>query len=468
MKTFNFLSQYAKSAASDNITGNLVNWYLEESKEAPKYKVIARPTPGLTVFNSDSGSVVRKLFRFNDVVYSVVDDKFYSYTSDGTRSAALGTLNTSTGGLDICAIDDQIMIVDGTNGYIFTVSTTTFATITDSDFPANPITATAQDGFFLVAVEDSSDIYGSDISNGLSWSALSLANSTGSGDYITKLFSHRREVWVMGAESMEVWVNTGAPTFSFEPNQSIYIHTGLAAIDSPVICDNNIYLLGQQLNGSIAVYKMISDKGYIPEKISTREIDYLLSTFTTYNDALGYTYMQSGHEFYILAFPTEGVTLVYDLTTETWHERQSTINGSQTRHLSNCSAFCYGLSLVGAFNSGTIYYFDEDVYTDNTQSIYRELVSPPGYTGYKIFLDKLQIDMQTNVGSNKTMNVSLSKDSGQTYTALTDGTIPSAGNRMFWSRLGMTQDGFVIKMTTTSDANTTILGAKGIFREGVH
>jgi hypothetical protein len=73
----NFLNQYFKSKASDNNASDLLNMYLEEDKDLGKYKIIALPTPGKTVFNSDSGSVVRGGIEHQGVAYFVVDNKFY-------------------------------------------------------------------------------------------------------------------------------------------------------------------------------------------------------------------------------------------------------------------------------------------------------------------------------------------------------------------------------------------------------
>jgi hypothetical protein len=39
------------------------------------------------------------------------------------------------------------------------------------------------------------------------------------------------------------------------------------------------------------------------------------------SDAIGYTYTEEGHEFYVLILPTADATWVYDLTTGYWHQR---------------------------------------------------------------------------------------------------------------------------------------------------
>jgi hypothetical protein len=467
-KKFNFLNQYYKAKSQDQNASDLVNMYLEEDKDNGKYQVIAYPTPGLTVFNSGSGSVVRGVYTHKNVFYAVVDNKFYSYASNGTRTER-GTLNSSTGIVDIASISDQIMIIDGTDGYVYTVSSTTFTTINDADFPANPVSVTAQDEFFLVSDEDSLNIYGSDISAGTSWNALSFASKTGSSDFVSRLKQFKRQIWVFGERNTEVWENTGAPTFSFEPSPSLTFPIGCAAIDSVATSSESIYLLGQTDNGGLRIYKMLTENGYSPTPISNRAIDEQLRSLTTVDDAIAFCYQHSGHEFYVITFPTHAKTWSYDITTGIWNERQSYISAAYTRWIANNHAYCYGKNLVGAYNSGTIYYLDASVYQENGAQILRRIVTPPGYAnGKKVYLDKLQVDMQTGVGSSLAVTCELSKDSGATYTTLDSKTIPTQGNRLYWTRLGMTQQAFVIRFSTTVNANVIVLGAQGEFRVGIN
>jgi hypothetical protein len=85
------------------------------------------------------------------------------------------------------------------------------------------------------------------------------------------------------------------------------------------------------------------------------------------SDAIGYTYQQDGHSFYVLIFPTADTTWVYDLATQAWHERAGWVNGSFTRHRSNCQMAFNNKIVVGDYEDGKIYAFDLDDYSDNNQ-----------------------------------------------------------------------------------------------------
>jgi hypothetical protein len=466
MTKINFLTEYYKNRASDQHSGRLLNLYLEEDKANGKYPVIAFPTPGLSTFNSGSGSVVRGGIEHKGVAYFVVDNTFYSYASDGTRTSK-GTLSTSTGNLPkMVSISNQIGFVDGSKIYIYNTDTNTFTTVSDADAPANPISITAQDGFFLVVGSNSIAVYGSDIADGTSYNALSFLNKNGS-DYVSAVVSNKELVYVLGTKTSDTWYNSGAATFSFEPvGLGGFFNYGCAAVKSVSRGMDTVIFLAQCPTGG---YEVVMMEQYNPKVVSNRAINYQLSQLTTVSDAIGYCYKKSGHEFYVLTFPTDAVTFMYDMTTGIWSELQSYVSSTYTRHLSNCHVFCYGKNLVGAYNSGKIYYLDDSVYQDDGSQIKRQIITPPGYaSGKKVFCDRLQVDMQTNVGSSLTVTLNVSKDSGQTYPTTYTNTIPSAGGRMYWNRLGMTQDAFVFDLSTTVNAKVCILGAQAEIRTGIH
>ncbi len=482
----NFLNEYYKSRSLDNNCSDLINMYLEVenqdrvklqsedtgtkqlselTKQHGKFNVIAYPTDGLTVFNSGSGSIVRGLYEHLEVVYAVVDDKLYSYNSGGTRSSSLGTLSTSTGQVEIQAINDYIIINDETDQYTYRISTTTFATTTDGDFPASPYTIAAQDGYAFVAPTNSTTVQGSDISNPTSYNALSFSTKIGQGDNIVKLLSNQEKLWVFGQKTTEIWYNSGAATFSFQPYPGVFLEYGCAAKNSVAKGNNTIYMLSRSKSGGLTVVEMI---GYEPKEIANKAITYQINQLATTSDAIGFCYMKNGHEFYVLTFPTVAKTWQYDITTGLWAERQSTISAAQTRWIANCYTYCYGKHLIGAFNSGTIYVLSDSTYTENSQSIFRQIITPPAYAqGKKLFIDRLQVDLETGVGSSLVINLYTSYDSGRNYTTWdTASTIPLVGDRLFWTRLGMTQNAFVVKLTTTANAKFVVLGAFAEARVG--
>lgn len=466
MKKLNFLNEYYQNRSLDQNISYLLNMYLEEDKSNGKYPVVAYPTPGKTTFNTGTGSVVRCMFEHNGVAYAVVDTVLYSYSSSGTRTSK-GTLNTSTGRVLYAAISNQIMLVDSGDGYIYNTDTSSFSAISDADFPSTPYALTAQDSTFLVSSSGTAVVYGSDVADGTSWSALSFNTKETQGDDVVALMASKGLIYVLGEYESDVWYNSGAATFSFEPvGLGAKFNYGCAARFSVAKGRDTIVYLGQSRTGGKEVVMMDQ---YTPKVISSRAITYQINQLTTWSDAFAYCYNKSGHEFYVLTFPTDAKTFMFDFSTGLWSELNSYISAAYTREISNCYCYCYNKHLIGAYNSAYIYSLDDTVYQENGVNIKKQIICPPGYAdGTKIYIPKLQIDVQTNVGSSLSCTVDVSKDTGQTYPLSFTGTIPSTGGRMFFSRLGMTQNAFVIRMTSTSNSKFVVLGALADIEIGAH
>ena len=456
----NFLNQSYETKASDQNLSSLINMYLVEDQSQGKYPVIAYPTPGLTVFNSGSGSVVRGMYEQAGVLYAVVDNKFYSYNSAGTRTER-GTLTTSTGLVYFAGLIDEILIVDGTNGYHYTISTTTFQSpLTDGDFPQTATSIANLDEFGIATITSSNQYQISAVGNGASWSAADIATVSGSPDNLVRAFINRRELWFFGENTTEIWFNSGA-SFPFERIQGIFIEYGLAARASIGKGDGTIFFLGQNTSGGLNIIKM---DGYIPQVISNRAIAYQINTYTTTSDAVGFVYQQEGHEFYVLTFPTEAKTWVYDLSTQLWHERQSYVSAAYTRWLPNCYAYAYGKHLVGAYNSGTIYQLSTTTYTENGTAIRRRLVTHPFHTDNekRYTINKFQLVFESAVAASPEFDLEVSRNGGRTYsTAVTKnlGSTTDYGKRIIYDRLGQCRS-CAFRVTTTMNAKCIILGAQ--------
>src|ERR1019366_6222339 len=95
----NLLNEDFVNRSQDNNATKLVNWYLEIENptvlksyetgglkgQQGKYKVIAIPVPGKTLFsNQVSGTKVRVAIANQGIAYKVIGNTFYSFASNGT------------------------------------------------------------------------------------------------------------------------------------------------------------------------------------------------------------------------------------------------------------------------------------------------------------------------------------------------------------------------------------------------
>jgi len=112
-----------------DVSGQLTqNWYVHYPKSG-KSKVVMYPTPGLTLFSNVGDGPIRGSKKYNDLHFVVSGNELYEVNAGGA-SVLRGTLNSSVGkvGMEHNGADNgqQLLIVDGTNGYIWDSRNNTF------------------------------------------------------------------------------------------------------------------------------------------------------------------------------------------------------------------------------------------------------------------------------------------------------------------------------------------------------
>ena len=391
--------------------------------------------------------------------------------NDSTGTGATVTVSTQQG--QVSAIN----IVTPGSGYsnnptiVISDSTGSGATgavyVTQSSVPSLIQDIECQDEFGLVLQQNSQVWFASNISDLTTYPILSFASTTGNQNYNTAIISLHRELYILGTQTTEVWDNAGQANFTFARNQNTFIEWACAARSSVARANNTIYFLAQSQTGGRVVMQMA---GYTPQKISNSAIDYQLSTYSTVSDAFAFTYQQEGHEFYVLTLPTAGVTFVYDISTQAWHQRQSLSGGNQIQWFPSSYTFNYNKCLVGDTNTGNIYYLDMTNYTENGNAITRTIQTHPFYqAGSWIYTDKLQIDFDTSPGASlSNWNLFVSRDGGYTYGSAKPASPQQDANgmwRVYWLRLGQAHSN-TFKITTNAAMKTIVLGAWAKMRFG--
>lgn len=115
----------------------------------------------------------RATFVFQNAIYQIFGGSVFKINGE-TNSLSfsfIGSIGTSVGYIGIDANNNnQIIIVDGTKGYIYDTIAQGFSEITDPGFPSKPIDASFLDGFFIVANGETNSFQLSALNQGLSWS----------------------------------------------------------------------------------------------------------------------------------------------------------------------------------------------------------------------------------------------------------------------------------------------------------
>ena len=424
----------------------LTNIYCERRPRGEKSMLVAFGTPGETLFVDFGDTPCRGGLEFSNgsVAYVVHRGTLWEVNNAGTKTSR-GTLLTVSGRVSMDHNGVQIMIVDGTAGYIYNTSTLVFTQIVDADFPANPETVVYLSRRFVVTFAASGRFYVSDIDNGLSWDALMFANAESSPDPIISGWASTGQFIPLGVVTTEFWGNSGALDFPFTVLQGTPTEWGLAARWSIAKYDNSFACLIKNRMGQVMIAKM---SGYLPEKISTPDLDEIINGYPSTSDASSYSYMLGGHPMYVINFPSAnagaGESWLYDGSTGFWSALKSF---GIPRHNAQFGFQLLGVEIVADYASGKLYRLMPDVLTDNGASIEREMIGETIATEDGSFFpaDCLRLDMETGIGLtsgqgvNPQIALSLSRDNGKTWGPdmwKTAGAMGQYRTRVEWRRLG--------------------------------
>ncbi len=175
---------------------------------------------------------------------------------------------------------------------------------------------------------------------------------------------------------------------------------------------------------------------------------------------------KSGHSFYVLTFPSEGKTLVYDASIAdpdlAWHIRETYQKG---RDRASCYAFAFNRHLIGDFESGAIYEYDEDTHLDGGQPIawYRtgqHIIADYKRLRHKEVVLNFERGVGLESGDDPLCYLTYSDDGGHTFITPREcsmGVIGQRKNRTMWARLGQSRDR-VYKVFGSAPVKTVLNG----------
>jgi len=383
--------------AADNRLVNLFAEAVPEGSGGKEAGFLLR-CPGLRLLATVGSGPIRGLWVTNGVAYVVSGSEFYSLSTSYTATL-IGSV-TGTGPVSMADNGTQIFIACNPLSYIYNVSTAVFAQITDVDFPGAGSVGYL-DGYFVFNEPDSQKFWVTSLLDGTSVDPLDFASAEGYPDNVVALIVDHREIFLFGNNSVEVWYDAGTPDFPLARIQGAFMEVGCEAAYSVAKLDNSVFWLGSDARGRGVVYRA---NGYTPARISSHAVEYAIQSYGNITDAIGYTYQQDGHPFYVLIFPSAEATWVYDVSTQLWHERAGFENGQFVRHRSNCQMSYNNEVVVGDYEDGRVYAFDLDVYADDDQ-IQKWLRSwralPTGQNNLKRTAHhSLQLDAETGIGLN--------------------------------------------------------------------
>lgn len=394
-------------------------------------------TPGLRRLKVLGDAPVRALLATHDYLYAIAGNSLYRLSSQFGSVLLSSRLNTFSGPAAMAWNGHQLLIVDGVDGYLYDADDGTFTT--PSGLPVAR-TCCFLDGYFIVAKEGTGQFFFSDLYDGASWDALDFNTAEASPDHLVAVASTFGMLFLLGETSTEVWYNAGDPDTVFRRIEGMVAATGCAAPYSVAkVGETGNQLLWLAASSQGHGYAVANTGGSALARISTAPVEYQWARYARLDDAIGYGYTQEGHVFYVLTFPSAGATWVYDLTTQTWHERQS----GGGAHLGICHAFFAGRHVLGRRDDGHLLAYDLDAYTDDGLTIMRELTGPTlGTDEQQVSYQSVQIDMERGTESTAPaprLMLDWSNDAGRTWVGEVHGSVGKVGDftrRVVFRRLG--------------------------------
>lgn len=430
----------------------LYNWYLEVAEvEGATSRKALYPTPGVTEIASMPGGSGRGHLAVGSLEFAVIGDQFIQIDIAGNITVR-GTVVNDGLPATLCENGDpafEVFITSGRNGYIYNYATVTFTQVAALNGKATK--GGFMDGYFIALDPFTASLYASELYDGLTWNTgTSFAKRSLASDPWISFVIANRYIYLLGTETSEPWFNAGTSPFPFTPDPAGFFEFGCGATFSATVVDSAPVWLGRSKDGR---GMMIRANGFNPEIISTYPIQKLINESGAIGDALGFTYHDVGHTFYILSFNDAALTLAWDSSNpnvaDGWAKRGTWISEENRFGIWRpCfHAFVFGEHRMLDIGTGSIYRMDRSLGMDVDGREIRRVRRAPALIDElkRITYPAFELDLEPGLGnvvdpgSNPQVMMRMSNDGGKTWGNelwRSAGAIGEYGTRVRWNRCG--------------------------------
>jgi len=419
-----------------------INLYLSSIESGTgKAKFMLKSIPGLTLF-SDLLMGYRGGIVTRGRTFMVGGNKLFELDANGVKTER-GTLLTASGRVSIAVGVTQLVIVDGNNGYVFTLSTNTLERITSPNFYGSRFVAFLG-GYFIFIRPGTQQYYISAIDDATDLDALEFSSAESNPDRVNMVLNDHDELKLFGEQTTETAVLTGGVDFPFGRISGALMEVGCMAPDTALRLDSAIYWLGQNDTGGGQVFR---SKGSQPQIISDDSIDQALQASTNLAGATAYGYQQNGNTFYCINAPGLKTTLVFETKTGKWHERAELIDGEYAPHRAVDYLYSFNKCLIGTAD-GKVYQFVTSAHTNAGAPLVRDRISPHNATPMmqRQTYPRFQLDCEVGrapAGATPQVMLRYSNDGGLNWSNWLPQPLGLTGeflHRIIWRRLGTARD----------------------------
>jgi len=421
----------------------LVNLYPHIS-ESGKSLISLISRPGLARLYDFGAEAVRGMLVVSDRVKGfrvfVVHQGNLLEQTEGGAPIYRGSLTTVVGRCYLAWNGTQLLITDGANGYLYDDPGGSFVQL---DSPTHgwtltqPTYCTWLRQYFVVLEETDSSYHISAPANGLAWNAADKAGAEADPDGIARVIANNGELWVLGPKSAEIHYTTGDTTpgaFPFQPKLSATLDIGCASAESVATYNGSIAFLGQA-RGGLRVYWMA---GYTPERISDDALEHAIRDYGTVTDAIGIGVDWEASAYYILTFPTEGVSWLYDARGAQWSQIQT----GTGRFAGELGIGIENRNFISDYRDGRVHELqhrqDDDGEPLRVRAVGRTISEDEQWISHR----NLEVVVERGTAGQTVdpeMRLRWSNDNGNTWSASYPRTMGKVGEynaRARWNRLG--------------------------------
>ena len=281
-----------------------------------------RPADGIIQSGTGPG-VDRGGINWNGALYRVMGTKLVSIAKDGTVSVLADVGGTGEVTFDYSF--DRLAIASSKKLFYWNGSTLT--QVTDPDM-GDVIDFVWVDGYFMTT--DGTSLVVTELLDPTAVNPLKYGSSEADPDKVLGLHKIRNEVYALNRYTCELFQNVGGTLFPFERVEGAQLMRGVVGTFAVSVFMEALAFVGSGRNEAPAVW--IGQNGQTA-KISTREVEQTLMTYTEAQLALTVCEVRvsEGHQFLYVHLPDQ--TLVYDgaatqvLQKPVWHRLTSSVVG---------------------------------------------------------------------------------------------------------------------------------------------
>lgn len=419
-----------------------------------------KPADGL-VASGEGPGIGRGGINWNGSLYRVMGTKLVCISKDNSVIEIGEVGGTSQVTFDYgftylaIASNNNLFLYDGIN----------LTQVTDSDL-GTVIDVVWVDGYFMTT--DGEFLVITDLNDPFSVNPLKYGSSEADPDPISGLLKLRNEIYALNRYTVEVFDNVGSSggsnIFPFQRITGAQIQKGCVGTHACCVFLDNIAFIGGGRNESPSIFMGANG---LTQKIATREIEEILSTYT--EEQLSYAFLEErvekAHQFLVSHLPNH--TLVFDgaatiaMGQPVWFTLSSTLVGDGKWKASSM-IWCYDKWNVFNPETNQFGYMDNTISSHwgvdigwefGTQIIYNE-------SNGAIFHELELVALTGHVAANVSPTIwAQHSDDGETWSVekpILAGTLGQRSKRLVWLQQGYMNNWRIQRFRGTSEAHIAI------------